>query len=178
MRECSLGGVGKDETRVAGHVDRLAVHGDDRAVAQLCEDLALFAYPVVAGGVSCDLQDELLGVGIANQQSDGGRAAAEALDDLEPRDDVTRLCGERMDFLGLVRLLWLGDLLLDERDPVDEVRDRRRPVVASPAVASRTRAERYSPAPSRIAETSSAPSRWRRSVSAASDVAGGCPVKT
>ena len=102
--------------------------GDDRAVPQLAEDLALLADAVVASRVGCDLQDALLAVGVPHEQRDGGRAAAEALDDLEPGDDVARLRGERMDLLGLVGPLRFGELLLDERDPVDEVCDRRGPL--------------------------------------------------
>jgi MFS family permease len=51
------------------------------------------------------------------------------------------------------------------------VTDGVRPV-ASPVVAARTISARYSPAPSSTDATSSAPSRWRRSVSAASVGAG------
>ena len=48
MSERSLGGVRKDQARVASDIDWLAMYGDDRAVTQLGEDLALLAYAVVA----------------------------------------------------------------------------------------------------------------------------------
>lgn len=128
MSERPLGGVRKDQTRVARDIDRLAMYCDDRAVPQLAEDLALLADAVVASRVGCDFQDALLGVGVAHEQRDGSRAAAEAPDDLEPRDAVTRLSGERMDLLGFVVLLRFGELLLDEGDPVDEICDRGGPL--------------------------------------------------
>ncbi len=128
MSERPFGGVRKDQTRVARDIDRLAMYCDDRAVPQLAEDLALLADAVVASRVGCDFQDALLGVGVAHEQRDGGRAAAEAPDDLEPRDAVTRLSGERMDLLGFVVLLRFGELLLDEGDPVDEICDRGGPL--------------------------------------------------
>ena len=63
MSERSFGGVRQDQARVARDIDRLAMYGDDRAVTQLGEDLALLAYPVVASCVGRDLQDSLLRVG-------------------------------------------------------------------------------------------------------------------
>src|SRR4051794_23378284 len=118
MSERSLGGVRKDQARVPRDIDWLAVHGDDRAVTQLGEDLALLAYAIVASCVGRDLQDALLRVSVANEQRDGGRPATKALDHLESGDDVTWLRGERMDFFGLVGPLRFGEFVFDERDAV------------------------------------------------------------
>ena len=57
---------------MAGDVDRLAVDGDDRAIAKLGEDLALVANAIISIWIRGDLEDSLLVVRVADEKGDGG----------------------------------------------------------------------------------------------------------
>ena len=96
---------------MACHIDRLAVDGDDRAIAKFREDLAFVANAIVPIRIRGDLEDSLLVVRVVDEKGDCGRASPKAFDNREAGDGIARLGRERFDLFGLLRRLGCGDLL-------------------------------------------------------------------